>query len=252
MRYLLLFLLAPCGLLAGCGISKSMDSISSGMGNMQKNIGGMTDSLGATSKAIRSQALSIAIGEMFKPENVRYINMSGVVPASIIPAAKAFGEIATAEEIAGIAHLWIIDLNTGTEEAETEEARNAADLFRLRKLVVLQAIAGMLTQKKAEEVVKFLGNEYDAAIYGFLALRYSFVKTYLLDEGTLKKKKLNKKEYQIGVDSVAALAYLEKAPFRSLCKLELYGFNSADLNQTIQTETVAEEYQRKLDAIPKG
>jgi len=246
MRYLLLLMLA------GCGISKSMDSISSGMGNMQKNIGGMSDSLGATAKAIRSQALSIALGEMMKPENLMYINLSGVIPSSIIPAAKAFGEMATGEEIAGLAHLWIIDLNNGTTDAETEEARNAADLFRLRKLVVLQSIAGMLTTKKTEEVAKYLGNEYDSAIHGFLALRYSFVKTYLLEEGTLKKKKINQKEYQIGKEAVDALSYLEKASFGKLCKLELIGFNSPDLNQTIQIETVAEEYRKKLEAIPKG
>lgn len=229
-----------------------MDSISSGMGNMQKNIGGMSDSLGATAKAIRSQALSIALGEMMKPENLMYINLTGVIPASIIPAAKAFGEMATGEELAGLAHLWIIDLNSGTVDAQTEEAQTAADLFRLRKLVVLQTIAGMLTDKKTEEMVKYLGNEYDAAIYGFLALRYSFVKTYLLDEGTLKKKTLNKKEYQIGLQSVEALSLLEKASFSKLCKLELIGFNSSDLNQTIQIETVAQEYKKKLDAIPKG
>lgn len=228
-----------------------MEKISSGMGSMQGNIANMSDGLTSTAKSIRSQALAIALDQVMKPENLYFINLSSVNPASIIPASKAFGEMATPEEISGLAYLWISDLNIGAVDATTQEKKDEADTFKLRRLVVLQTIAGMLTEEKTAQLIKSLGGEYDSATYALLALRHGFLSSYFLDVGLLTKAKLNKSEYRAGMKAIKSLMVLENLIFRNKCELKLFGFFSTDLNQTVTIENKAEELRKRLDAMPK-
>lgn len=242
--YLLVLLLA----FSGCGISSTMDSVKRGMGNMEK----VSDSLGKTSEALRAQTLSIALTEMMKPENLYFINLNSVSPSAIIPAAKIFAEKATADEIVGLAFLWITDINNGAVDAITEEQKQASDLFKLRRLVVLQAIAGMMPEDKTVEVLQTLRGEYPIAGYAMLALRHNFISSFILELGILTKPSLNKREYEAGVKAVRSLAFLEELPFKDKCVLKLFGFSSEDLNQTVTVESKASSLKERLDAIKKG
>lgn len=244
MRYYQYAMIIP--LLTGCGIGSSMEGIRSEVATMKDSVSGLSDSLAATGSAIKSQGVAMALGECMKPENLQFIQLTSIVPASIIPCSKAFGEMASEEQIAGLAYLWFIDLNQGLVDAYTEEDKNKSDLFKLRRLMVLESIAGMLTPEKTKAVFALSGGQYASAIMGIMALRYQFISTFLLETGVLAKDRINQAELESAKASIEDLRDLEELAKQYPTNIKLLGFFSADLNQTISVESRADELEAKL------
>lgn len=215
---------------------------------MKDSVSGLSDSLTATGGAIKAQGVAMALSECMKPENLQFIQLGSVIPASLIPCAKSFGEMASAEQIAGLAYLWFIDLNQGLVDAETEQDRKASDLFKLRRLMVLETIAGMLDETKTKAVYGLMGGQYESAVVGIMALRYQFISTFLLETGVLAKENPNEAEIKSGYDSIKALRTLESYSGHTRCEIRLLGFFSPELNQTIAVEKRADELEKKLKA----
>ena len=141
MKYLLLLCM-----LCGCGISKSMDNISGNMdglnnkiGSMVTDIGGMSKSLSATKDALHSQSLMLALNEILKPENTKYITLSSVNTIPMGAAAQAFANIATADELAGLAFLWISEINLSQVDGVDKKTKDSIDL-KLQMAVFMNLI----------------------------------------------------------------------------------------------------------------
>lgn len=246
MRYYQYGLLVS--LLSGCGIGSTMEGIKSEISTMKGSVSDLSDSLSATGSAIKSQGVAMALGECMKPENLQFIQLTSVIPASIIPCSKAFGEMATEEQIAGLGYLWFIDLNQGLIDAFTEEEKNKSDLFKLRRLMVLETIVGMLTPEKTKALYALSGGQYASAIMGLMALRYQFISTFLLETGVLAKDHPNQAELEAGQASIKDLRDLEELGKQNPLNIKLLGFFSADLNQTISVENRSDELEEKLKA----
>ncbi len=232
--------------LTGCGIVDTMDGIRGEMSTMRSSVSSLTDTLTATSSAIKSQGVAMALAECMKPENLMFIQLGSVIPASIIPCSKTFGEIATEEQIAGLAYLWFIDLNQGLVDVSSEADRNASDLFKLRRLMVLESIAGMMTEDKTSAVFRLKGGQYGTAVVGLMALRYQFISTFLLEMGVLARENPSEAEIIEGFKSINSLRILEALAGGQGLQVRLLGFFSPDLNQTIAVEKRANELENKL------
>jgi hypothetical protein len=237
----------PLVMLTACGIGSTMEGIKSEIGSMKTSVSNLSDNLASTGSAIKSQGVAMALGECMKSENLQYINLSGVIPSSIIPCSKAFGEMATEEQIAGLAYLWFIDLNQGTVEVETQEQQKQSDIFKLRRLMILESIAGMLTEEKTKAVHNLMGGQYESAVMGLMALRYQFISTFLLETGILAKDHPNQTEIASGYASIQSLKTLEAlADGTGNYEIRLLGFFSPDLNQTIAVENKSVDLEQQL------
>jgi hypothetical protein len=233
-------------LLMGCGIGKTMDGIRAEIGTMKDSVSSLSRTLGDTGSAIKSQGVAMALGECMKPENLQFVQLGSVIPASLIPCAQAFGEMASAEQIAGLAYLWFIDLNQGLVDAVTEDDRRASDLFKLRRLMVLETIAGMLSEEKTRAVYGLRGGQYGSSVVGLMALRYQFVSTFLLEVGVLAKDHPNEAEIGEGFKSIKVLRTLEAMEGSEGLQVRLLGFFSPELNQVIAVEKKADELEKQL------
>lgn len=252
-----LYILAACLLLSACGISKNLDKVGSGMDsmnarikrmadnldNMNGSIGSMSDSLAATKNSIRSQSLMLAQNEMLKSENTKYISLGGGSFIPLLPAAKAFSEMLSGDELSGIAYIYLSEINLAQVDAPVTQAqKDAYDLGKYVKLTALQLLSALAPQATIDAMVKSQiidGGEYASGAYSVLVLRHIMIKDVLLEQlvgdGSIK---LNKKQ-QATVDSYRkSLDIIQKYPFFELLTFKLYGFYSKELNQVLKLERI--------------
>lgn len=235
-------------LLSGCGIQKSMDNISGNMdslngklGSMSTDINGMNTAMGGMSKGVHSQSLMLALNEILKSENTRYITLTSVSTVPMGAAAQAFADIATADEIAGIAFLWISEINLSQVDGATKAQKDANDLAKYIKLNALQMIAGLIPEKTMNELYKtqiISGGIYESATYGLIALRYGFIKDFMVEQ-YLSMPLTNPSQYESVLTQLEYMSSILKLPFKGNCSLKLYGFADTQklgLNQTISID----------------
>lgn len=262
---LLLLLLS----LTACGLPQKFDDINANMvsmtkridrmakntDNMDASIGSMTGSLSSTSKGIHSQSLMIALNELLKPENTKYITLSSANPIPMIASAKAFAEIATAEELAGLTYLWISEINLcQIDDVLTKEQKDSFDLGKWIKLNALQLISGFIPEKTIGELVKSQitdGGSYRVAAYQLIVLRYLFIKDFLLENTLSAGSMTTPAQYETVLDYIDSLKTIKSFNFSKDLNLKIYGFfdtNGIGLNQTLSVDTTAvlEQYYKKL------
>lgn len=247
MKYLIL-----CLILCSCGVSKNLDKIGGGMSSMNDRIDRMTkntdgmndaikkmsDSLGSTAKGIHAQALSIMLNEMLKPENTRYITLTSVNTIPMIPSAKGFAETATPEELAGLAFIYLSEINLAQiDDAISKEKKDELDLGKWVKLNALQLIASFIPDKSMKKIIHDQiesGGLYEQSANGLIVLRQSFIKDFLLDQ-SMKSTLTTPQQYR------TAISYIDQVANAPEASLKLYGFYDTDqvgLNQTITTQKV--------------
>ena len=243
MKYLLLLCM-----LCGCGISKSMDNISGNMdglnnkiGSMVTDIGGMSKSLSATKDALHSQSLMLALNEILKPENTKYITLSSVNTIPMGAAAQAFANIATADELAGLAFLWISEINLSQVDGVDKKTKDSIDLGKYIKLNALQMISGLIPEKTMIELYKTQitnGGIYESDTYGIISLRYGFIKDFMVEQ-YLATPMTNQVQYKTVLDYLDQLNNILKLPFKGNAILKIYGMydtKKIGLNSTIKIE----------------
>lgn len=246
--------------LSACGIPQSMNAISDKMvglndridvmvdntTNMQNSIKKMSDSLGATSNGIHAQALTIALNEMLKPENTKYITLSSANPIPMIPAAKGFAEIATQEELAGIVFIFLTEINNCQVDSMvlTKEQKDKYDLDKFVKLTALQLISAFAPEQTIKELIQeqiVKGGNYVDAAYAIITLRSIFIKDVLLDQLVSVANKLHTPaQYDTALNYLDTLRSISSYHFSNNLRIKIYGFYDTEnqgLNQTIEADT---------------
>jgi len=246
--------------LSACGVFKDMDNISSNMTAMNKRIdsmanninsmngsvGGMAGSLSSTSRGMHSQSLIIAMNEMLKSENTKYITLTNANIVPMIPYAKAIAEMASADELAGIAFIWLAEINTCTVDsfAPSKEVRDSVDLGKWIKLNALQVVSAFIPVETINELVESQINNdgiYKSAVYAILTLRYNFIKDYLIDQSLNGATKfVSPIQYETALNYLESISYLNKSAFKGNLSFKLYGFYDTDsigLNQTVSIDS---------------
>ena len=255
--------------LTGCGLPLQLEEVNKNMGkmndriqtmtdnttNMSNSIGDMTDSLASTSNGIHAQSLMIAINELLKPENTKYITLSSANVIPMIAPAKALAETATEAELAGIAFLWITEINMcQVDDILTKQQKDNFDLGKWTKLNALQLIAGLMPEETFSKMIVSQiknGGEYRTAAYHLVVLRYLFIKDFML-ETTLSGTSMNTPaQYETALNYLDYLKNIRSYPFSADLSLKLFGFydtNGLGLNQTltIDLSTTLESYYKKL------
>lgn len=253
---------------SACSAIKDMDNISHNMNsmnqridNMSKNIdsmngsvGGMSSSLGSTSKGIHSQSLMIAMDEMLKPENTKYITLTNANIIPMIPYAKALAEIATADELVGIAFIWMAEINNATTDSfsPSKQLRDSIDLGKWIKLNALQAVSGFIPEQTVHEMVESqITNDgmYKNFVYTILTLRYSFIKDYLLGQPINSDRFEYPIQYTTSLDYLDSLSYLNDKQFNDKLTFKLFGFydtDNAGLNQIVTVDQSISDYYNTL------
>ena len=204
--------LASAALVSGCGATDALDATNSMPGRMDRTnekiastnakMDSMRDEVAKTNaemkkttSAVHKQVLETALTEMQKPENLAYL----APPTGILPAAQAFAEEATADEIIQLAYVYITDLAEVSlpQDLSKDDAAKAAPAFnqrKIEKLTILKAIVGLMPQGRVEELARTQideGGRYEDAAYSVLFLRADFINSVLLQADLLEGKTLN-------------------------------------------------------------
>jgi hypothetical protein len=257
--------------LSACGIAESMEGIAGKMNGlndridaMAKNTGNMEGSIGNVSKGIHSQALSIALNELLKPENTKYITLGSANPIPMIPAAKGLAELATQEELVGLTYIFLAEINTCQVESMTltKEQKDKYDLDKFIKLTALQLIASFAPQKTVDEMIEkqiIEGGSYIESAYHFITLRSIFTKDVLVDQFISATSTLQTlSQFENALTYLEALSNIANYPFASQLKIKIYGMYDTDslgLNQTIEStvtkESLTKYYQMLSDKLDK-
>ena len=252
MKYFILLMLC------GCGISKNLDKVGGGMDSMNKRIEKMTNntdgmndsiknmagSLASTSNGIHMQSLSVMLSELLKPENTKYITLTSVNTIPMIPSAKGFAETATQEELAGLAFLWISEINQAqVTDTLTKEQKDSFDLGKWIKLNALQMIAGFIPDDTAKDMIKVQieeGGIYQTAAYQLLLLRSMFIQNFLVDQA-MATTLTNPTQYRGLIKYLDQLTEINKLPNKEAMSIKLFGFYDTDqngLNQTFDMQNI--------------
>jgi hypothetical protein len=252
MKYIILLVLCSCG------ISKNLDKVGSGMDSMNsridrmtRNTDGMNDaikrmagSLASTSDGIHMQSLSVMLTELLKPENTKYITLTSVNTIPMIPSAKGFAETATQEELAGLAFLWISEINQAqVTDVLTKEQKDSFDLGKYIKLNALQMIAGFIPDATVKDLIKVQieeGGIYQTSAYQLLLLRSMFIQNFLVDQA-MTTTLSNPTQYRGLIKYLDQLAEINKLPNKEAMTIKLFGFYDTDengLNQTFDMQNV--------------
>ena len=255
--------------LSGCGLPLQLEEVNKNMAkmndkinqmtdnttNMSNSIGDMTDSLGSTSKGIHSQSLMIALNELLKPENTKYVTLTNANVIPMIAPAKAFAEIATAEEIAGIAYLWISEINLcQVDDVLTKQQKDNFDLGKWIKLNALQLIAGFIPEETIDVMIHQQiksGGSYRTAAEQIIVLRYLFIRDFLLETTISASALTNPAQYETALSYLDSLKNIKINPALNDLNLKLFGFfdtNGNGLNQTLSVNAADDlvPYYKKL------
>ena len=256
---LYLGLFAALGLsLQACQMTDAMNSVTTMDGKMDgvyhetKNANVNTDSM---KSSIHKQTLGVALDEMLKPENTKYISPDSTTPTAIMPAGKIFAEEATAEEIAELTETMMKDI-ASAQPTDAEKASTPKDVLEKQydkdkwaKFTILQVIAGLAPQATIEKMVQEQitnGGVYEDSAYTVLCLRHMFVNDYLLGEQLMSKPMTNPGKYEEALKDAGYLNYIEKLPFKASIQVKLIGMVNTDYNVTIDLKDadVSKTYQK--------
>jgi hypothetical protein len=256
--------LIVCLMLTGCGINENFDKINANMVNlntkivsmngnietmknstssMAVSIGAMSDSLTSTKNSIKAQSLMLAQNEMLKPENTKYISLGGGSFIPMLPSAQAFANMLTPDELAGIAYIYISEINLAqTDSPLTPKQQEEYDLGKYIKLTALGLIAALTPQSTVDGMIKqqiIDGGSYTDAAYGVLVLRNIITRDILLEQlvgnGSVK---LNASQQKLADSYRKILRDTQQYKFFDKLVLKLYGFYNKELNQVLKVEKV--------------
>jgi hypothetical protein len=246
-----------------------MDSMNERITKMTNNTDGMNNSikkmagsLAATSNGIHMQSLSIMLTELLKPENTKYITLTSVNTIPMIPSAKGFAETATQEELAGLAFLWISEINQAqVTDTLTKEQKDSFDLGKWIKLNALQMVAGFIPDATVKDIIKVQieeGGIYQTAAYQLLLLRSMFIQNFLVDQA-MATTLTNPTQYRGLIKYLDQLTEIVNLPNKEAMTIKLFGFYDTDqngLNQTFDMQNIdvcfyysklKEKFRKELD-----
>jgi len=127
-----------------------------------------------TNDGVELQTLTLALQGLTAPANTQVLTP----PASMLPYAKKFGEHASSEELLQVVYTFLSNAKYGIED---KDANSRARLVALR---AASAVAAFASDAQVGEILKRqidAGGEYVNAAYEFGAVRFDFIKGFLID-----------------------------------------------------------------------
>lgn len=247
MKYLLLLLLS------GCGLTKNLDKMSSGMDSVKNNMSAMASDLGKTSKALgglNSGIKAISLNMMLDPANTKYVSPSSTTPsASMVAGAKGFASSATTEDIVGVVYLFLTEINQSQPDTVSKDTKKSTDKDKWVKLTAIELISTFMTQEKLEEIIKTeIDSQYVESVYAILTFRYIFITSYILDNGVLNSTITTIGGFKAAFEFISNIDFIESLKFKDKCEVKLVGFFQSDLNQTVSIpkDLISKDYFKKL------
>src|ERR1035437_8302545 len=102
----------------------------------------------------------------------------------MLAAARSVANSVSAEELAGLAFLYISEINLcQVDTILTKEKKNEFDLAKVIKLTALELFSALAPQKTIDLLIKeqiVKAGQYEEYAYTILTLRYVFIKSYIL------------------------------------------------------------------------
>ena len=213
-----------------------------------------------TNKAIHNQTLDVALTDLLKPENTKYVNSAPPSPTSMMVPGKIFAEEATADELVQFTYVMLLEINSAVPAESKKDAatgdytqavKDQTDDDKNIKFYMLQVVAGMTPQATVEQMIKeqiTASGRYEEAAYNFLALRHTFLTTFMLDSSLMGNPLVNPGMYEEALKYTGYVKFIEKLPFVKQVKVSTTGMFSDKRNVKIDLNKadVAKKYYAKL------
>ncbi len=219
------------GSLMGCDQLKKVDEALDKMDGLQDQVAKTNNKFDDLNETIHKQTLLVSMQEMLKESNFEKI---APLPTGIIPSAKAFAEVVTAEEMVELTYLWLREIDStlppSSANPPTPEDTFDFEKEKFSKLMILATIAAFLPDETVSDIIDneiLPSRRHQRAGLQVLALRYFF-----LGEGLLRNSVLAGTLEGIGA-AEEAYAFLQKMqfiaalPFANLIKVQTLGINEA-------------------------
>lgn len=231
MKYYILLLILP--LVVSCAkIEKALDNAV----NLGDKLDKTNVEISKTNAAVHKQTLLVAIKELEDAGNLEKLFPA---PTALMPAAKAFAEEATVNEIVELSYSWLkeieevmpmknIDVSTGLEQDYTPEKLNRIRIEKTGKLYGLFAIAGFMQDEKVDQVITqyvYTFDRFQAAGLKVLMMRVMFLRDVMLDSSLLSEGLNNSGammkaiEYMDKVDKISKLPFAEQIALKVIDKV---------------------------------
>ena len=210
--------------------------------------------VGEIKSSIHKQTLIVALEDMMRPDNTKYISPESIVPTALMPAGKIFADKATPEEMVSLVRTMMKDIASAqpsdTEKASTpkDELERKYDHDKWIKLTILEVIVGLAPQQTIEQLIQdqiTSSGPYEDSAYAVLCLRHQFINDYLLEEGLMSSPMTNFGMYEEALKYLSYLNYIEKLPFKNSVALHVTGMINPDYNFDIDltNEDVSKMYK---------
>ena len=147
------------------GMSVKMDTTNSVMGGMSVKMettnsvmSGMSGKMDETNgkmekmvKAIHNQTLDVALTDILKPENTKYVNGMIPNPASMMVPGKIFAEEATADELVQFTYITLLEINSAQPDESLKIKPAAAAKVDDKVKADAAGVAGTPAKAKVED-----------------------------------------------------------------------------------------------------
>lgn len=214
----------------GCGLSKVAEDTLSLVGEsnhlqeqllehmkeMNHEMGGLHEDMRKTNQAVHLQILTIALQNLFEPENTKVLP----IPTRMMSYADVFAKEAYPEEVVKIGNLLLTEAKTHPYGSDSEKQAQIQE--KLIRLTGLGLIAAFLSQEGLEKllVLEVDGHgRYESTAYAMVALRYAFVRDFLLAQVLDNPPNLG--GLRAAVMYFKQMKYLTKLPYASGCELNV-------------------------------
>lgn len=249
---LLGFALVGCDAMDAVQATKAMpEKMDQSLAQIEKSNRGIT----RTNDAIHKQKLLLALDDMFKPQNTRYL----VPPTGMLPGGETFALEATTDELTKMAFVWLreVEKMLPDDSARGSDGKFPAALAaevdhqKMVKLMALEVVAGLLPQSSpvdengiptgptsVDELIEKVvnrGGRYESTVYSILMARAIFIKDILIDP-LFEEKVTNLGKFEEIYARAANLDSLARLPFASKIALKTTGMINSESNVDIHMD----------------
>ncbi len=167
------------------------------------------------------------------PQLMSYSNYSELspFPYKLMPWGAMFASVVTAQQLAPIAHLWLIEINTLQPEQQVDASGNPIpptqsqmhkiDTIKFGRLSALMTVAANLPESTVTQLIQdqiINGGQYEGDAFTLLALRAFFINDMLSNDPVYQQFQTvgafkHAVTYASAVDRVARLPYVKQLQF---------------------------------------
>lgn len=218
------------------------------MFDMPKKMDNMNQEVARTNDTVERQPVVLAFEAMLKEE---YAQELWPIPFNLMGFAKEFGKYATVEDLVELFYVKIKELNEVQMELEAPTDEEIAKFNHKKRhtLVMLQAVAGLLTDAKVKQIIDqriATDDRFADAALNLLMMRAQFIRDVLLEASLFSDKMKHAGEIEKAVEYANSFEYLARLPFARHIATEITGFyekpgseETEDVIETLEPEKAA-------------